>query len=168
MVAVRHSTTWVGRDGQRHELGAYKHQAQAGLATDLANLLQAHFSARSGGGAAPQPELSMLPAASMEDLAEREEWAELCGAPSLEQAIRLLADSQLAEQVRRGCCWRVEWPGGTSWADLAACTGWTLLKASRACRATIDGSIVPNTAPRRLPLCIHPAAVLRPVQRANQ
>ena len=123
MATVRHSTTWVARDGQRHELGAYKHEAQAGLATDLANLLQAHILARRGGGAAPQPELSVLPAASVEDLAEREEWAELCGAPSLEQAIRLLADSRLAEQVRRGCCWRVEWPGGISWAALGHVLG---------------------------------------------
>ncbi|PRW59200.1 hypothetical protein C2E21_2315 [Chlorella sorokiniana] len=99
MAAARTGTPWVSRAGQRHELGAYKHEAQAQLATDLANLLQAHFLARDSGAPQLQPELSMLPEASLEDLAEREEWVELCSEPSLDQAIQQLAESRLAEQL---------------------------------------------------------------------
>ena len=65
----------------------------------LANLLQAHILARDGGSAAPQPTLGVLPAASLSDLLEREDWAELGGQPTLEHAIQMLAESRLAEQV---------------------------------------------------------------------
>ena len=100
MAAKRHAAAWVSRDGRRHDLGTYKHEAQVGLAQDLANLLQAHILARDGGAdVTQQPQLSVLPAASLEDLLEREEWAELCREPSLEQAIQSLADGRLAEQV---------------------------------------------------------------------
>lgn len=104
MAALRSGTAWTSLDGRRHNLGAYKHDAQAGLATDLANLLQDHILARERGSAAPQPKLSVLPAASLSDLLEREDWAELRGQPALEQAIRGLAESRLAEQVGGDLC----------------------------------------------------------------
>lgn len=88
------------------ELGSYTRQAVADIALDVALLLQHHFSGTSSSGAQlatdrPTPQLGVIGApAAKEALLERPEWAAMTECATLADALKQLAISGLAEQVR--------------------------------------------------------------------
>lgn len=99
---ARHSAVAV-LGGQQHNLGSYKHQAMADIATDLAELLYCHFAvaaaAENAGGKAAALQLPQLRCLEAEHYTERREWRELLACGSLEDALDQLVESELAEQV---------------------------------------------------------------------
>lgn len=157
MAAAGRSSAWLDLGGQRHHLGAYKHAAQAALAQDLARLLQAHLLAQAGGGDGSEPpQLSVLEASSLAELAEREDWAALRQAATLEAAVAQLAESRLAEQVGAR--------GQAGKAGSGRHAGWE-------CRGyePRGAGILAATTRSPVPLPSHPlAALLRPVLCADQ
>lgn len=90
-------------DGRQHQLGSYRHKAMGDMAHDMALLLHAHFAAaaarQAGGDSAAQVPTPQLRCLEAEAYQERQEWEQLTGCASLEEALAQLVESDVAQQL---------------------------------------------------------------------